>query len=90
MPYPAAALSLLEGLQAVGGLTFSPGPLVEDAVATRERIDQLIGANAEHRDMVEQLEREWDARADDGSSGNALPSADELAAEVERFLRDQS
>ncbi len=91
MPYPAAALSLLEGLERVGGLVFDHGELTEDAVVTRERIDALIESNPEHRDMVEQLEREWDNRATArGEHGAApLPTGDELAAELERFLRDQ-
>ncbi len=91
MPYPAAAISLLDGLEAVGGLRFDPGDLVEDAASTRERLDQLISANREHQDMVEQLEREWDARAASQSAAGdgPLPTGDELAAEVERFLREQ-
>lgn len=91
MPYPAGALSLLEGLEAVGGLRFDPGDLVEDAALTRARLDQLISANAEHQEMVQQLEREWDARLaahPQGATGG-LPTGDELAAELERYLRDQ-
>ena len=44
--------------------------------------------------MVQQLEEQWDERAAGGSRRRlrlrpALPSGDELAAELERFLREQ-
>ena len=65
----------------------------------RERLDQLVEGNDEHRAMVAQFERLYDAAergapsdadADAAPSGGLeLRSGDELAAEVERFLRDQ-
>src|SRR5262249_30453269 len=42
MPYPAAALALIEALDGVGDLQFDRGRLAEEAVATRGRIDALI------------------------------------------------
>jgi hypothetical protein len=65
---------------------------VGDAEIQRVRIDQLVGGNDEHQAMVQQLETAYDAVEDAGGPQVAptdLPSADELAAEVERFLRDQ-
>jgi hypothetical protein len=70
----------------------------------RQRLDELVAGNDEHQTMVEQLERAYDAQeaattgddvAPDDSPGNqmidpnSLPSGDELAAELERYLRDQ-
>ena len=61
----------------------------------RQRVDQLVGNNDEHREMVTQMERVYDEQAEqrtvDGASGNSapIPTGDELAAEFERFLRDQ-
>lgn len=89
MPYPAGAVSLLEGLRRIGGLNFDPGDLHEDAESTRSHIDELISSNREHQDMVSQLEHEWDSREASREGTGALPSGDELAAELERFLRDQ-
>ena len=81
---PAA---LLDGARIVAGLRFDAEPLREQSVATRHRLDELVGRNDEHAEMLRQLEVQDDAirQADE----NELPSGDELAAEVERFLREQ-
>ena len=63
----------------------------------RERLDQLVAGNDEHQAMIAQFERLYDAADEDAASHEGLPGAgdlelrtgDELAAEVERFLRDQ-
>lgn len=87
MPYPAASLALLHGANRVAGLDLPVGDLAEHAARTRARIDELISANPEHAAMVEQLE----AQADELSTAVRMSatSGDELAAELERFLRDQ-
>ena len=93
MPYPAASVALLEGLATVAGLDVESGALLDEVEATRHRIDSLIGQNDDHVQMVRQLEAATDSeRSDDTSTGlnaEALPSGDELAAELERFLREQ-
>jgi predicted ATP-grasp superfamily ATP-dependent carboligase len=92
MPYPAASVALLEGLAAVADLEVDTSQLHEEADATRGRLDALIAANEEHQVMVHQLEEQADAleRAEGGDMrGAPLPSGDELAAELERFLREQ-
>lgn len=92
MPYPAASLALLEGLAGVADLVVDTSALGQEANATRGRLDELIAANEEHRVMVRQLEEQADAleRAEAGGMNRApLPSGDELAAELERFLREQ-
>ena len=88
MPYPAASLSLLQGANRVTGLDLPLGSLPDLADASRRRIDELIAQNPEHTAMLEQLE----AQADQQASDTALQatSGDELAAELERFLREQS
>ena len=88
MPYPAASLALLQGANRVTGLDLPLGNLPDLADASRQRIDELIAQNPEHRAMLEQLE----AQAEQQASDTALQatSGDELAAELERFLRDQS
>ena len=88
MPYPAAALALLEALQRVAGLRFPPGSLTEDAATTRTRIDGLVAGNPEHEGMVRQLEEQLDARPP-AADGGFLMSGDDLAAELEEFLRDE-
>lgn len=87
MPYPAAGVALLGALERVAGLTFDPGPLAEDATRAHERIEGLIDGNPEHVAMVRQLESQVDGAVDE--SGFAI-SGDQLAEELEQFLRDET
>jgi len=87
MPYPEASALLLEGLQEVGGITVTSAELRAAADATRQRLDELVAGSEEHSAMVRQLE----AQVDEESTGPLeATSGDQLAAEVERFLRDQN
>ena len=88
MPYPAASAALVDALAVVSGLSFSSDELNTAGVITNQRVDQLIANSDEHRQMVSQLEQQIDA-AEPQPDMSALPSGDELAAELERFLRDQ-
>ncbi len=91
MPYPDAAASLVDGLAALGGLRLDASPLREAARVLRVRLDGLVADNTEHQAMVAQLEASVDEElAADPSVPfvGEVPSGDELAAEVERFLRD--
>ncbi len=93
MPYPAGSVALLEGLAELTGLEIPTGELPGEARAARLRLDELVGENSQHQSMVAQLEE----MADQGLGGpdepptfgfDHLPSGDELAAELEEFLRD--
>jgi proteasome assembly chaperone (PAC2) family protein len=87
MPYPAASLALLEAANRIGGLALPTGELAERAQANHQRLDELISQNPEHQAMVAQLE----AQADEAATSAAFSdtSGDDLAAELERFLREQ-
>ena len=87
MPYPDASLVLLEVANRIGDLDLPTGDLSDRADASRARIDELIAQNAEHQAMLRQLE----AQADEHATNVQLSatSGDELAAELERFLREQ-
>lgn len=94
MPYPAASVALLEGLAEVTGLEVEMGQLPSDAKATRIRLDELVAENAQHQTMVAQLEE----MMDQGLGGpdeaptfgfDHIPSGDELAEELQEFLRDR-
>lgn len=91
MPFPGAAVVLLDGLAAVSGLVIDSDVLTEAAEAARAKVDELIGQSREHLAMVRQLERsldelEWEPRPFEQSD---VPSGDEIAAELERYLRGQ-
>jgi proteasome assembly chaperone (PAC2) family protein len=87
MPYPAASLALLQGTNRIAGLDLPIADLPERADASRQRIDELIAQNPEHTAMLEQLESQADQDAT--STQLSVTSGDELAAELERFLREQ-
>jgi len=88
MPYPQAATALIDGLASITGLTLDASPLRASAEEARQRVDDLITNNPEHTNMVEQLEEAAD-EVEGTSLGIELPSGDELAAELEKFLRGE-
>jgi proteasome assembly chaperone (PAC2) family protein len=85
MAFPQASRALLQAVQSVGGVMLPLGSLDEEADDARARLDQIIAGNEEHVRMVAALEHEADTAAD----ASSLPSGDELAAEVERYLRER-
>jgi hypothetical protein len=89
MPFPMASAALVDGLAAASGLQLDSSELRAAGDRARGQVDELIAGNSEHVAMVAKLEEVIDS-----SEGNALgleevPSADELAAELERFLRGE-
>jgi predicted ATP-grasp superfamily ATP-dependent carboligase len=88
MPYPAAALGLIEALNRTAGVALVTGTLADDSAATRRQVDELVEANEQHRRMIAQLEEVYDATPA-GAAFGPLPTGDELAAELQAWLRDQ-
>lgn len=91
MSYPAATLALLTGLHEVAGLVVDAAAVRQETIIQRQRLDQLVAGNDEHRAMVAQLEALYDQSQEQSLSLGAadIPTGEELAAEFERFLRDQ-
>jgi PAC2 family len=91
MAYPLASAALVQALCADTGLTFDSSRLRRESAVQRERLDQLVANNPEHATMLSQLENAYDELhgppIDDAEPD--IPTVDELAAEVEQFLRDQ-
>ena len=93
MAYPAASAALVEAACLEAGLTIDTSALRKESGVQRERLDQLVSGNPEHAEMLGKLEAAYDA--EHGSFGAmkpddaAIPTVDEIAAEVEQFLRDQ-
>jgi predicted ATP-grasp superfamily ATP-dependent carboligase len=89
MPFPEASAALIEGLAEVGGLTLDSSALRRAADSSRRQVDQLISDNAEHQAMVRKLEESIDASEGNAMGVESVPSGDEIAAELERFLRGE-
>lgn len=79
--YPAAALALIERASSHLGVDLPTGYLAEAANEQRDQLDAVMVTRPEVRTMVEQLEGAVDAARS--------VSGEELAAEIERFLRQQ-
>lgn len=94
--YPAAAQALLEQVAATAALDLPMAALTEAAADIRTKIDEQVEGSAEVAQVVNALERQYDAfvAAQENRSLLArdedLPSGDELGAEFERFLAQQS
>ena len=89
MPFPAASAALVDGLVAVSGLTFDTAELRTAGDDARRQVDELVAPNRDHQAMVRKLEEAIDATEGNALGLDELPSGDELAAELERFLRDE-
>lgn len=94
--YPAAAVTLLDWVRRATGLSLPDDALRDAARRTDEEIARQVEASEEITELVEALERQYDAlTAASGSDsllgeqGGEMPTADELAAEFERFLAEQ-
>jgi proteasome assembly chaperone (PAC2) family protein len=88
MPYPEASAVLLDGLERLTGVRVDTGDLRAAAQSTRTRLDELVANSEEHAALVHQLEAAVDAETE--RPLGSIPSGDELAAELERFLREEN
>jgi proteasome assembly chaperone (PAC2) family protein len=89
MSFPQAAIALIEGLGQLAELSFGLGELPEAASTAQQQIDELINSNPEHTAMVKALEQTIDATEGNALGIEEIPSGDELAAELEQFLRGE-
>jgi PAC2 family protein len=79
--YPAAALALLRRLERHIGVELPKGELEDLANTQRAELDLVSASRSDLKSMVDQLEAMVDAATS--------VSGEELAAEIERFLRGQ-
>lgn len=86
MPYPAASACLLDGLHDIAGIAVRSDDLQAAAAMTATRIEALIANSDEHRAMVAQLERQEDEAESTRLDIRNLPTGDEIADELQRYL----
>jgi predicted ATP-grasp superfamily ATP-dependent carboligase len=89
MPFPEASAALMEGLASIAGLSINTDSLRHAADSSRRQVDQLIADNNEHQAMVRKLEENIDASEGNAMGVDEVPSGDEIAAELEKFLRGE-
>jgi predicted ATP-grasp superfamily ATP-dependent carboligase len=90
-PYPEASAVLLDKLADLTGISIDTDALREAGRKARDQIQALIEASQEHSAMVRQLEQQQDNELGLAATEfTHLPTGDEIAAELERFLRGES
>ena len=89
-----AAVAALDVIMELGGLVLPTKDLVEMAALTRGRIEEELAKNDEAREVVAGLEERYDhfvegqrRRSLLAAQEAELPSADEIGAQLEAFLR---
>jgi predicted ATP-grasp superfamily ATP-dependent carboligase len=89
MPYPSASEALLDKLSELTGIAVDTTELHDAADTTLAQLDRLIAGSSEHSAMVRQLEQQDDDEIQSEAAFDLtdLPSGDEIAAELERYLR---
>jgi predicted ATP-grasp superfamily ATP-dependent carboligase len=86
VPSPKATLALIGALGDLIGITFDESELEEAAEDYERRLDEAVAGDPEVRAMVERLEQQMDAEEEPPAD---IPSADTIAREFQRFLRDR-
>ncbi len=87
VPNPKAALALLRRLEGLTGIAVDATELEEETAHYEEQIGRAVAANPEIAELVERIEAEQVEQL--GADGEELPSADAIAREFQRFLRQQ-
>ncbi|MDR0435826.1 MAG: PAC2 family protein [Propionibacteriaceae bacterium] len=90
MEYPSGALALLKCIAKNAELDLPIGELGTRAAATDAEITNTVADHEELRDLIEQMEGQYEALANERAlpvRPEDIPTADELGAEFERFLR---
>jgi len=80
--YQGGVLALVQRVEAHLGVSLSVEALVEAAREERERLDAIVAERPDAREYLAQLEEAEPPRP--------IPSGEDIAAEVERFLQDWS
>jgi hypothetical protein len=97
LEYPAAAEQLLTAVSRNTGLLLPVEQLRAAVKLVREDIDRQVAQTSDAAQLVRSLEEQYDAFMRGHRNGNLLadqtgrlPTADEIAAELERFLAEQN
>jgi hypothetical protein len=82
-PFAPAAIGLLDQLGRHLSVDLPLGELADEALAQRTRLDAAVGADDDAREYLERLEAM-------GGAEGSIPSGDDLASEIERFLQGET
>jgi proteasome assembly chaperone (PAC2) family protein len=95
-PNPPASLAILERFGRLVQLELDLSRVRRTAERWREQVDQVAAGDDDIQSYVTRLEARYDEDVDDDEDdepeqewGDELPTGDEIADELERYLRDQ-
>jgi proteasome assembly chaperone (PAC2) family protein len=87
VPNPKAALALLRRLEGLTGIAVEASELEEETTDYEEQIGRAVAANPEIEELVARIEAEQVDLL--GGESEELPSADTIAREFQRFLKQR-
>jgi hypothetical protein len=87
-PNPKAALSLIRSFEGVAHVAVDAGALEESSEDYERQVNAAVATDPDVKAFVERLEQTLDETQEDIEPGR-LPSADSIARDFQRFLRQR-
>jgi hypothetical protein len=88
-PNPKVALALVRAFEGAAGLIVDAGELETAAEDYDRQVSAAVASDPEVKAFVERLESAMDEVSDDPVDTENLPSADTIASDFQRFLRQR-
>jgi hypothetical protein len=89
-PNPKVALALVRAFEGTAGVAVDAGELESAAEDYERQVSAAVASDPEVRAFVERLETAMDeVQAENPPSEESLPSADTIASDFQRFLRQR-
>jgi predicted ATP-grasp superfamily ATP-dependent carboligase len=88
-PNPKVALALVRAFEGVAGVVVDAGELESAAEDYERQVSAAVASDPEVKAFVERLETAMDEVQADEPSEESLPSADSIARDFQRFLRQR-
>jgi predicted ATP-grasp superfamily ATP-dependent carboligase len=90
-PNPPASAAILDRFGKLTGIALDLARVQQTVARWREQVDQVAADDDDIRGYVERLEARFDETDDDDAPawGDELPTGDEIADELEQYLREQ-
>jgi predicted ATP-grasp superfamily ATP-dependent carboligase len=89
-PNPKVALALVRGFEGIAGLAVDAGELESAADDYERQVSAAVASDPEVKAFVERLENAMDeVTAENPPDEESLPSADTIARDFQRFLRQR-
>jgi len=88
-PNPKVALALVRGFEGSAGVAVDAGELEEAAADYERQVTAAVASDPEVKAFVERLETAMDEVQAEANAPEKLPSADTIARDFQRFLRQR-